>query len=104
MSLHRRAAKRDGNESDIIAALKRVGVGVQPLSAEGVPDLLCVFRNRLHLIEVKMPGEKLTPAQEAWHRSWPGPVSVVRSVEEALSVVGLMPCPANGGAGEEGEA
>ncbi len=34
----------------------------------GVPDLLVGFRNKNYLIEVKVPGGRLTPAQLGlWH-------------------------------------
>ena len=63
MSLHRHAAKRDKNESEIIDALKAVGAQVYPLSAKGVPDLLVAYRNQTYLLETKSKGGKLTADQ-----------------------------------------
>lgn len=88
MSLHRYAAKRDKNEASIITALRAVGCSVMQQSGKGVPDLLVGQRGRTLLLEVKMPGESLTPAQEEFHARWRGaPIHVVTSVEEALAVL-----------------
>lgn len=91
----RRAAKRDTNEPEIVQALEGVGCSVERLSAPGVPDLLVAFRGAHFLIECKMPGETLTPAQKRWHWAWNGKVSVVRTVDEALAAVGLKPAAKN---------
>lgn len=88
MSLHRRAARRDQNESQIVAALSAAGATVVQLSAAGCPDLLCGFRGLTYLLEVKAANGKLTPDQLEWHRNWQGyPVKVVRSVEDALAAI-----------------
>jgi hypothetical protein len=103
MSIHRRAARRDANEPEIVAALKAVGATVQQLSGEDVPDLLVGFRGGDYLLEVKRPlgprgghaeGIKhvsLTPEQATWHAAWRGrPPVVVRSVDEALRAIGAV--------------
>ena len=71
----RRAARRDANEPEIIAALTALGAHVEQLSQDGVPDLLISYRRRLYLMEVIGPAKAkryrnsggLTPAQERWH-------------------------------------
>jgi hypothetical protein len=93
----RRAPKVDANQGEIVAALKSRGCLVQSLAgmAGGVPDLL-VGNRRGHLIlmEVKdgslVPSAReLAPDQVRWHAAWRGfPVYVVKSVQEALDVVG----------------
>jgi Holliday junction resolvase len=89
MSIHRRAAKRDDNESEIIDALRKVGCSVTQLSGEGIPDLLIGFRQQTFLAEVKSPKGKLTDDQLKWHKAWEGrQVSVIRTVEEALQLIG----------------
>lgn len=92
----RRAAKADQNQPEIVAALRRVGASVQHLHAvgSGCPDLLVCFRNVLFLMEVKDGNKppskrKLTPDQVTWHQAWTGDVHVVKSVDEALAVLGL---------------
>lgn len=89
MSVRRQAAKRDGNEGEIIKALRDAGATVQQLSAEGVPDLLVGYKTNNILIEVKMPGAGLTEPQEKWHEKWRGTVWVVYTVEMALNVLGV---------------
>lgn len=104
----RRAAKIDGTQTEIVAALRQVGCKVLSLAAcgKGVPDLLVlppfvIYHDRdwcedcdrpvlPYLLEVKNlsgRGNKLTPDQVKFHAEWP--VTVVTSVEEALAAVGI---------------
>lgn len=89
----RRAAKTDRNQSEIVAALRRLGATVQPLHAvgQGCPDLLAGFRGRNILIEVKdgrkPPSDRrLTPVQVEWHGGWKGQVVVVEDADAAIAV------------------
>lgn len=103
-------SKPDSNQKAIVAALRQAGFSVCILSAAGhggvpgVPDLLVggVLRDDLPfgwsegmrmnwLMEVKAPGGKLSPAQIHWHATWRGQVAIVRSVDDALRVVGVLP-------------
>ena len=82
--------KVDANQAGIVAGLRKAGYAVQTLEqGGGVPDLLISDRatGQTRLIEVKMPGGKLTPAQRIWIDDWPGAVHVVMSADEALDVV-----------------
>lgn len=91
MSLHRHAAKRDKNESEIIDALKAVGAQVYPLSAKGVPDLLVAYRGSTFLLETKSKGGKLTADQQVFFEAWDGGVlAIVRSVDDALYIIGAI--------------
>ncbi len=86
----RRASKVDRNQSEIVAALRRVGVTVQPLHAvgQGCPDLLCGFRGRNILIECKMPKTgKLTADQVEFHGGWKGQVAVALNADAAIAIV-----------------
>ena len=95
----RRAAKVDANQKIIVKALRDAGATVQHLHAVGAgcPDLLVGHRGLSHLVEVKdgkkpPSARKLTPDQVVWHRDWRGsPVHVVKSVTEALAVLGIEP-------------
>lgn len=87
MAVNRRAAKRDGNEGEIIKALRDAGATVQQLSAEGVPDLLVGYKTNNILMEIKMPGAGLTEPQEKWHQLWRGTAWVVWNVSMALNVL-----------------
>jgi len=95
MSIHRRAAKVDGNQTEIVKALRSVGCSVQSLATvgDGCPDLLVGYRSANILLEVKdgslSPSRReLTEDQEQWHSFWRGRVHIVTSVEEALFAVG----------------
>jgi hypothetical protein len=92
----RYAARADRNQPEIVAALRAVGVSVQPLHTigRGIPDLLCSFGSRTFLIEIKDPTKprldrQLTEAQKKWHAEWPGEIYVVETVDEALSAAGV---------------
>jgi hypothetical protein len=96
MSIHRRAARRDGNERAIIDALLDVGATVDQLSGKGLPDLLVGYYDKQtgygknFLLEVKGEKGKLTEDEYHWHRNWIGQVDVVRTPEEALKVIGAI--------------
>ena len=93
----RRAAKTDRNQSEIVAALRKVGATVQSLAAvgDGVPDLLVGFRRVTYLLEVKdgkrpPSARELTPDQVQWHTNWfGGQCVVVTSAAEALAALGV---------------
>lgn len=88
-------AKRvDGNQREIVAALREAGATVQCMHqmGKGCPDLLCAINGQVFLIEIKdgakpPSGQKLTPDQIIWHRDWQAEVHVVNSIEAAIAVV-----------------
>lgn len=82
-------SRTDSNQAEIVRALRQVGALVLSLHAmgHGCPDLLVCYRGRLVLLEVKVRKGTLTPDQIAFHAIWP--VVVVRSVAEALTVLGV---------------
>ena len=91
-----RAAKVDANQGEIVEALRQAGCTVQLLHmvGKGCPDLLVGTRGINVLIECKdgskpPSARKLTADQLEWHDAWRGQVTVVCSVDEALSVVGV---------------
>lgn len=96
--IRHRSQRRDANEPEIVQALEAIGAAVQRLPGDGMPDLLCGFRGRLYLLEVKLPlgprggvvgHSELNEAQLRWWRAWKGPAPViVRSVEQALAAIG----------------
>lgn len=99
----RRAAKVDGNQAEIVAALRKVGATVQPLHAVGAgcPDLLIGYRGRNWLIEVKdcsasNTDRKLRPAQVEWHGGWKGHVATAETIGAALAVIGAISMPIAG--------
>ena len=88
----RRARRVDGNQAEIVAALRQSGCSVEVLSdvGRGVPDILAARANVNYLIEVKLPGEPLNAEQSDWHRNWRGETHVVESVSGALAAVGVL--------------
>lgn len=90
----RYAAKRDENQPEIVKALRAEGAYVECLHTVGggFPDLYVEFGGLRTLMEVKMPGERLTERQERWHREHLEKtgrrVPIVYSVEDALAAVG----------------
>lgn len=90
------ARRADGNQPEIVKALRAAGAVVQPLHTvgQGVPDLLVAFRNRTFVMEVKDPTKpksdrQLTPAQKKWHDMWTGEKHVVETIEQALAALHL---------------
>ena len=86
----RRASRVDQNQKSIVDALRKCGVTVRVTSqfGDGFPDLLCSHRNRMAFLECKLPKERLTAEQEKFHADFP--VCIVRSVDDALMVFGLI--------------
>lgn len=87
--------KVDTLQGQIVSALKSVGAQVQSLASvgSGCPDLLVAFRGTWYLLEVKDPRRgKITEAQISWHAKFSShaPISVVTSIEEALSAIGAI--------------
>jgi len=88
MTIHRRAAKRDGNEAEIVQVLRAAGATVLELSGDSIPDLAVHHHSRWYLLEVKTLKGKLRASQN-WHETIsPDAVQVVRTWQEALEAVG----------------
>jgi Holliday junction resolvase len=87
----RRASRVDENHGEIVKALRKVGCSVLSLAAigRGAPDLLLGYKGRNVLLEVKRPKGKLNDQQQAFKAAWRGDLCVVRSVDEALLVLGI---------------
>ena len=91
------AAKADANQSEIVAALRKVGATVQHLHSvgQGCPDLAVGYRGATYLLECKdgskpPSARKLTDNQIEWHANWRGHVAVVATVKEALTAIGAL--------------
>ena len=89
-----RQGRKDANQTEIVEALERVGCKVADLSSlgKGIPDLLVSYKNGPHrelaLFELKTATGKMNMRQRQFEADgWQ--VYVVRSVDEALKVVGL---------------
>lgn len=85
----RRRAKVDGNQPEIVEAIRAAGWSVQSLAmvGKGCPDLL-IGKGWLHaILELKIPGEKLNDLQKDWHGRWHGEVYTVESIADAMKVI-----------------
>lgn len=90
MAIYRAAARKDANQPEIVRGLRAIGASVHPISGKDIPDLLVGWKGKTFLLEVKGPKGKLKPGQFLFHTTWPGgPCEVVRSVDEALAVLGI---------------
>lgn len=86
MSLKRWNARRDSTEPDILEALRRVGAEVIRLDAF---DLLVLHRGRLHMLDCKSEGGKVTAGQRRLlARGWP--LKFAETPDEALKVIGVI--------------
>jgi hypothetical protein len=81
-------AKRDLNEPLIVEALQKHGVTVEHMDKP--VDLLCRYRGRIYLVEVKSVTarrRKDQPTQNAFVDEWQVPL--VRTVEDVAALVAL---------------
>ena len=89
----RRIHNVDTNQAEIVQGLRKVGASVLSLAdvGKGCPDILVGYRHRNFLMEVKNPKGKniLGDDQKRWMHAWNGQVEVVRSLEEALILIGV---------------
>jgi len=92
-----RANKVDANHADIVKALRSAGALALSLTScgNGVCDVLIAFNGRMTLAEIKdgkkpLSKQMLTPMQENFFREWDGYCVILRSVEDALRLLGKM--------------
>lgn len=94
----RRAARRDDNEKEVIAALREAGAYVKQINDEGLFDLLVAYigpsgREHVLLLEVKdgakpPSARRLTDAEAKFHDEWPlSNLFIVTSAEDAVALV-----------------
>lgn len=83
----RRAAKVDDNQSDIVKALRAIGVSVEHIKKP--VDLLICHLGVTSLMEIKNPDgrDQLSKDQVEFIARWPGQIHIVRSVTEAIAAV-----------------
>jgi hypothetical protein len=85
------AAKRDGNEPEIIQAAQMAGWKVFQISLPDWPDLLCAKPGKVRFLEVKTPKGRIRPGQASMFLRLASaglPVAIVRSAEEAAQALG----------------
>lgn len=90
----RHRPRKDTNHRSIAAGLRAAGCSVCDMAAvgDGFPDLVVGRGGRTYLLEIKAEAGRPTEAQIDFIAHWRGgPLSVVRSLDEALRIVGAMP-------------
>jgi Holliday junction resolvase len=86
----RRTGKVDANQSEVVAALRKVGASVVSLAncGNGIPDLLVGYRGVNYLIEVKTQAGRLTEDQKEFKKAWNGSsVIVAKTAEFAIYAI-----------------
>ena len=87
-----RFGKVDANHGEIVQALRSVGVSVQSLAniGHGCPDIVAAKGSMTWMIEIKGAKGKLTPDQIKFIGAGAGTVHIVRTVDDALQLVGVL--------------
>jgi len=90
----RRAARVDGNQSSLVAELRKIGACVYPTHTVGggFPDLVVAYCGRNYLVEVKDPSKppsrrRLTKEEQDFFDSWSGPKFIVESLDGFLDQI-----------------
>ena len=88
----RRAAKIDGNQTELVEAFRTLGCSVLSLATigKGVPDLLVAIKGITWLVEVKMPKGMETEYQIEFAESWEGCRAIVRDVAGVVTTFRIM--------------
>jgi hypothetical protein len=89
-----KAARIDDNQKQIVTYLRSKGVSVAVTSGmgKGFPDLVCGYKGKNILLEIKdgnkvLSAQKLTPEQRIWHDEWIGQIDIVNTCEAALAAI-----------------
>jgi len=84
--------RTDANQAEIVAALRQAGASVQTLHevGHGCPDVVVGHHGKNWLFEIKTEAGKLNARESLWHHGWNGQASVIRSVEDALAIIGVL--------------
>lgn len=82
-------AKVDDNHAEIVKHLRLAGCSVASIASigHGIPDLLVGKHGRNLLLEIKGNNGKLTKDEQLFHNNWRGQIAVVRTMEQALSII-----------------
>ncbi len=90
----RRAARVDANQAAVVKALRSIGVVVTPIHmvGKGVADLLCSYRQKWFVLEVKdgakpPSARELTPDERRWIGEQRAPVFIVNGPLEAVTLM-----------------
>ena len=87
-----RAARADKNQPEIVAALRAAGATVHHLHTVGggCPDIIVGYQGVNYLMEIKTETGKLNAREQEFFELWRGQCVVVRNVDMALNVIGII--------------
>lgn len=82
----------DANQPPIVFVLRAAGASVAITSdlGNGFVDAVVGFRGRNFMIEIKIPGAKLTQHERVFHENWRGQVDIAYTPEDALRIIGAL--------------
>ena len=87
-------ARVDDNQKAIVKYLreKKVIVAITSSQGRGFPDLVCGYKGKNILLELKdgnkpLSAQVLTPEQRLFHAMWEGQIAVVNTPEMAWAVI-----------------
>lgn len=89
MTRYGHQGKRDSNHGELVGVFRNCGCSVLDLGmvGNGCPDVCVGFMGETHLVEFKSEKGKLTEDQRQFVDRWRGDHFIVRSAEEAISLV-----------------
>lgn len=87
----------DNNQKKLVEQIRRIpgtSVAHTHMIGEGFPDLVCGFRGRTFLLEVKDPAQppskrRLTEDEKKFHEEWTGQIDVVETIDDVLRILEL---------------
>jgi hypothetical protein len=79
----------DGNQAEIVKALRAIGASVQPIHIIGMgcPDILVGFQGVNYLFEIKAEGGTLSQDEIIWSTKWQGNAQTVFSAKQAIDIL-----------------
>jgi len=83
-----RAKRTDKNQADIVRDLRLAGVQVLVTNfGDDFPDLLCGWRGKWTLLEIKKPDGDITRGQLEFARDAKGNIGIATTTDEACNVL-----------------
>lgn len=86
--MNRFARKIDNNQAEIVQKLRQIpGVTVHILKGDTI-DLVIGRHGTNYLVEIKDGLRPLTESQKKFLQTWRGQISICRSLEDVLAIIG----------------
>lgn len=91
----RRIGKVDLNQPRLVKQMRMIpGMVVRSTASvgDGFPDVVCGYRGRNYMFEIKNPDlkpseRKLTPDELEFFEKWTGQVDVVETIEDVVTII-----------------